>query len=138
MTTFLFLTHPTPSQVLQILSLYEAAGWWQPDAAAPDELLRIMAGSHCFLVAVSNGEIIGMGRAISDGVSDGYIQDVTVRPDYERRGIGSQIVARIAERLVTDGLTWVSLIAERNSHPFYRRIGFSPMPDAIPMRLDIK
>ena len=138
MTTFSFLTHPSEVQINQLLQLYETAGWWTPDAEAPAELLQIISGSHCFLVAESKGEIVGMGRAISDGVSDGYIQDVAVRPEVEGRGIGSQIVTRIAKRLKTDGLTWVGLIAERNSHTFYRRIGFSPLPDAVPMRLEIK
>ncbi|MDX9788611.1 MAG: GNAT family N-acetyltransferase [Desulfobacterales bacterium] len=137
MTTFLFLTHPTPTQAAQILSLYEAAGWWRPDPEAPKLLLRLIAGSHCFLVAEAKGDIIGMGRAISDGVSDAYIQDVTVRPDFKKLGIGSRIVTKIAERLKKDGLTWVGLIAERHSHPFYQRIGFFEMPDAIPMRLKI-
>lgn len=137
MTTFLFLTHPTEVQVKQILALYETAGWWQPEPEAPALLGRLVSGSHCFLVAEERGEIVGMGRAISDGVSDAYIQDVAVRPDFQNLGIGSRMVNLIAERLQKDGLTWVGLIAERNSHSFYRRIGFSKMPDAIPMRLEI-
>jgi aralkylamine N-acetyltransferase len=135
MTNFLFLTTPTRDQIDQILSLYESAGWWEPGPEASDEALRLIAGSHCFLVAESMGEIIGMGRAISDRVSDAYIQDVAVKPDYKHRGIGSQIVARISKRLKADGMSWIGLIAERNSHPFYREIGFSDIPDAIPMLL---
>lgn len=135
MINFFFLTTPTRDQIAQILSLYESAGWWKPGPDAPDEALRLVAGSHCFLAAESGGEIVGMGRAISDRVSDAYIQDVAVRQDYQHQGIGSQIVTRISERLKTDGLTWIGLIAERKTYPFYREIGFSEMPDAIPMLL---
>jgi spermidine synthase len=135
MTNFYFLTTPTRGQIAQILSLYESAGWWKPGPDAPEEALRLVAGSHCFLVAESKGEIVGMGRAISDRASDAYIQDVTVRPDYRHQGIGSEIVTRIAKRLNADGLSWIGLIAERNSHAFYREIGFSEMPDSIPMLL---
>lgn len=135
MTNFFFLTTPAGDQIDQILSLYESAGWWKPGPEAPDEALRLVAGSHCFLVAESKGALVGMGRAISDRAGDAYIQDVAVRPDYKHQGIGSQIVARIVERLKADGISWIGLIAERNSHPFYRDIGFSEMPDAIPMLL---
>jgi aralkylamine N-acetyltransferase len=135
MINFFFLTTPTRDQIAQILSLYESAGWWKPGPDAPDEAFRIVGGSHCFLAAESKGTIIGMGRAISDRVSDAYIQDVTVRPDYQHQGIGSEIVLRISERLKADGLTWIGLIAERNSYAFYREIGFSEMPDSIPMLL---
>ena len=135
MTNFLFLTIPTCDQIAQILSLYESADWWKPGPDAPYELLRLVAGSHCFLVAELEGEIVGMGRAISDRASDAYIQDVTVRPDYRLQGIGSEIVARIAKRLCADGLYWIGLIAERNAHAFYRKIGFSELPDSVPMLL---
>jgi aralkylamine N-acetyltransferase len=135
MMNFYFLTTPTRGQIAQILSLYESAGWWKPGPDAPEEALRLVAGSHCFLVSESKGEIVGMGRAISDRASDAYIQDVTVRPGYRHQGIGSEIVTRIAQRLSADGLSWIGLIAERNSHAFYREIGFSEMPDSIPMLL---
>lgn len=135
MTNFLFLTTPTRDQIYQILSLYESTGWWKPGPDAADEAFRLVAGSHCFLVAESKGEIVGMGRAISDHVSDAYIQDVAVRPDYKRQGIGSQLVARLIQRLQEDGIGWIGLIAERNSHAFYRESGFSEMPDALPMLL---
>lgn len=135
MTNFYFLTTPTPDQIGKILSLYESAGWWQPGPEAPAEAFRLIAGSHCFLVAEQKGEIVGMGRAISDRASDAYIQDVAVKPENKHQGIGSEIVRRIIERLRTDGIVWIGLIAERNSHPFYRDLGFSQMPNAIPMLL---
>jgi aralkylamine N-acetyltransferase len=133
MIRFLFLTKPTADQIFQILKLYEAADWWTLGPDAPDEALKIIAGSHCFLVAEADGEIVGMGRAISDRTSDAYIQDITVRSDFRQRGIGSQLVQHLVNRLTADGLGWIGLIAERNSHPFYREIGFSEMPDSIPM-----
>jgi aralkylamine N-acetyltransferase len=135
MTNFFFLTIPTPDQIGQILSLYESAGWWQSGPEASSEAFRLVAGSHCFLVAEQKGEIVGMGRAISDRASDAYIQDVAVKPEHKHQGIGSEIVRRIIERLRNDGIGWIGLIAERNSHPFYRDIGFSQMPNAIPMLL---
>ncbi|MFH0726998.1 MAG: GNAT family N-acetyltransferase [Pseudomonadota bacterium] len=135
MTNFFFLTTPTRDQIHQILSLYESTGWWTPGPDAVDEALRLVDGSHCFLVAESKGEIVGMGRAISDRVSDAYIQDVAVGSDHKHQGIGSELVARIIKRLQEDGIGWIGLIAERNSYAFYREIGFSEMPDALPMLL---
>lgn len=135
MIDFLFLTTPTTDQIGQILSIYESAGWWKPGPEAMEEASRLIAGSHCFLVAEFEGEIVGMGRAISDRASDAYIQDVAVKPAFKGKGIGTGIVRRLIERLQQDGISWIGLIAERNSHPFYREIGFSPMPNAIPMLL---
>jgi len=137
MTTYLFLSHrPDPTlnaRIDQIITLYRQAGWWQSAATDRGHVRRIIAGSHCFLVALKSDELIGMGRVISDRESDAYIQDVTVKTTYRQKGIGTQIVKRLVARIETDGLKWIGLIAERNSHAFYERIGFKKMPDSVPM-----
>lgn len=133
MCDFIFLTHPDAAQAAQILTLYREAGWWSESDTAPDLIPRIVAGSHCFLVAVAQGRVIGMGRAIGDKVSDAYIQDVTVLKDRRQHGIGSQIVRRLRDRLQNDGCTWIGLIAEPGTQHFYQQLGFKPMPDAQPM-----
>lgn len=130
---FTFLDSPTPDQIRQILSIYIAEEWWVASRDDADLVKRIVAGSHCFLVVEDGKRVVGMGRAISDGVSDAYIQDVAVDANVRDRGIGSEIIRRLLSRLNRDGVNWVGLIAERGSHPFYQRLGFKVMPDATPM-----
>ena len=108
-------------------------GWWSSEFDAPDLVADIVAGSHCFLLVSQGDQIVGMGRAFSDGVSDAYIQDVTVKQEYRGQGIGTMIVQKLVERLNADGLAWVGLIAEKNSHKFYERLGFVRMPNSVPM-----
>ena len=117
----------------RLTELYRLAGWWTEEADNPSLVAGIVAGSHCFLVARQEKTIIAMGRAISDRVSDAYIQDVTVAPAFRGQGIGSRMVAALVTRLEADGIGWVGLIAERKTHPFYRPLGFSPMADSVPM-----
>lgn len=136
MISFSFLNKAGPKQINQILKLYHMAGWW-PEAITDDQVQvsKIIAGSHCFLAAVHKTEIIGMGRVISDKISDAYIQDVTVRSDFRENNIGSKIVSLLAERLHQDGLSWIGLIAEKGSCSFYQRLGFEIMQEATPMLL---
>lgn len=145
MPLFSFLTHPTESQTHEILSLYRTAGWWQTAETRGREesdalhVRELVSGSHCFLIAtlaVASGRelpIIGMGRSISDGVSDAYIQDVAVTPPHRGQGIATKIIKRIVDRLQTDGIGWIGLIAERNTQNLYKPIGFEPMAGATPM-----
>lgn len=130
----LFLETPTERQIHQIVELYRRQGWWQ---AADDDrqilLERLIAGSHCFVVAEEDGMVIGIGRAISDGVSDAYIQDVTVATERRGEGIAKAILAKLLERLHRDGIAWIGLIAEAGSESLYRHVGFQPMPGATPM-----
>ena len=67
----------------QIVDLYRAAGWWKEemDASRINDLIK---GSFLFAVAIdiSTGRAVGMGRVISDGIADAYIQDLVVLGDW--------------------------------------------------------
>jgi len=64
------------------VDLYRAGGWWQEEPAWRAAIPQMIRGSLCFLLAREpGGRVVGMGRVISDGASDGYIQDVVVLPE---------------------------------------------------------
>lgn len=128
-----FLESPTAEHIHQILALYKMEGWWIESKDDVDLVKRIVSGSHCFLIVEDGGRLKGMGRAISDHVSDAYIQDVAVEESCRGKGIGREIIRRLVNRLNQDGVNWIGLIAERGSHPFYERLGFEIMPDSTPM-----
>ena len=108
-----------------VVDLYRAGGWWREDPASRAVIPRMVSGSFCFLVArEAGGRIVGMGRAISDGASDAYIQDVVVLEAYRARGIGAEIVRRLTERCVRAGIGWIGLVAEPGTRAFYEPLGF--------------
>lgn len=130
-----FLTSPTEREVEEIISLYVEAGWWEPGADSAGMVKRLVEGSHCVAAAVSGGRIVGMARAISDGASDAYIQDVTVTRSRRREGIATRLLKAVTARLSRDGIGWVALIAEPGSESLYEGLGFSAMKGMVPMRL---
>ena len=97
----------------EIVELYKAGGWWK-DYYDPSGLKNLIKGSFAFAVAIdkSSGKAIGMGRLISDGVSDAYIQDLVVLPKYRDRGIGRQLVKVLLDHFLSKGILWIGLIAE--------------------------
>ena len=133
MLSLSFLESPTEEQIYEIIMLYKAAKWWEKVQDDESAVRQIIDGSHCFVIATENNKIIGMGRSISDGVSDAYIQDVTVKQSERGKRIGSKIINKIVERLNSDGIYWIGLIAEKNSSSFYEKIGFFKMPHSTPM-----
>ena len=117
----------------EIVFLYKTEGWWK-DTYDPAEIPRLITGSFAFAVAAdTNGHAIGMGRAISDGVSDAYIQDLVILPEYRCRGIGTRILSVLIKHCKQAGLSWIGLIAEPDSEEFYLPLGFERMPGHIPM-----
>jgi len=121
--------------------LYQDAGWWEENDEAGDGCAWIddlVRRSFCFVGAFCGGELIGMGRAVSDGVSDAYIQDVVVLQKFRRAGIGYDIIEKIIEFLQSRRIGWIGLIAEPGTQPFYQRLGFEPMAGYTPMLLKKK
>jgi ribosomal protein S18 acetylase RimI-like enzyme len=111
----------------EIVTLYRSAGWWREGRDHPSEIGPLIRGSLVFVVAVEkgSGRAIGMGRAISDGISDAYIQDLAVLPEYRGRGIGRAILRQILTALREHRIGWIALIAEGGTRDFYRRFGFA-------------
>jgi aralkylamine N-acetyltransferase len=118
----------------EIAALYKAGGWWKEEFKSED-LRYLITGSFAFAVATETktGRAIGMGRVIADGVSDGYIQDLVVLPQYRKSGVGTQIVAVLVNRCLQSGITWIGLIAEPDTEKFYLPLGFHPMNRHVPL-----
>ncbi|HQP72126.1 MAG TPA: GNAT family N-acetyltransferase [Methanoculleus sp.] len=118
-----------------IADLYRAGGWWKEEWN-PAGLSSLIRGSFAFAVAVesSTSRTVGMGRVISDGVSDGYVQDLVVHPNYRDRDIGTMILSALLKECTSAGVTWIALIAEPETEAFYARSGFQRMEGHTPMR----
>ncbi|HVP95558.1 GNAT family N-acetyltransferase [Methanoregula sp.] len=118
----------------EVVALYRAGGWWK-DEYDPAEIPRLISGSFAFAVAIDtrSGHAIGMGRVLSDGVSDAYIQDLVVLPEYRGRDLGTALVSCLIARCREAGITWIALIAEPGSEAFYHPLGFARMEGHIPL-----
>ena len=75
---------------------------------------------------------VGMGRLIGDGVYF-VIVDVVVKPDYQKKGIGRNIVNMITDYVRCEckaGSSYtVQLIAEQGKEGFYEKLGFKNIPN---------
>lgn len=107
-----------------LADLRQSVGWnrMQHDIADP----RLHNAFH--LCAFDGCRLVGYAAVVSNGVTDAYIQDVMVHPDYQRQGIGTQLMERTLARLKAEGVYMVSVIyGEETLRPFYERFGFFTM-----------
>ena len=119
------------------LALYRAAGWFGPSDPAP-ELDAMIANSFAVSAAFDPaGRLLGMARALSDGVSDAYILDVVVDPDHRRQGIGRRLVSALADHLASFGIDWIVCIGVPGTDGLYQSAGGEPMAGHTPFRFAI-
>jgi aralkylamine N-acetyltransferase len=118
----------------EIIALYKIAGWWK-DAYDKAEIPQLIAGSFVFAVVIDKKteKAIGMGRVLSDGISDAYIQDLMILPSYRGQNIGKKLVRALIDHCFSKGILWIGLIAEPGSDQFYTTLGFKPMEHHVPM-----
>ncbi len=119
-----------------IVELYKDAGWWDNEWDS-DFIYDMVAGSCCFMVVIYNNKIIGMARAVADNCSDAYIQDVVVLNEYQKNGIGGNLIKALISELKKKEIDWIGLIGEPGTQSFYEHLGFKPMKNYIPMKYDI-
>lgn len=117
----------TDEELAAMERLYRQTGWIGPEDSA--EFIAVgMANSAVAVGAYADGTLVGMGRALSDNVSDAYIQDIAVSPEFRRHGIGGGIVKTIVAALRSRGVDWIALVGEPGTESFYRKLGFESKP----------
>ncbi len=90
----------------------------------PAQLQKSFAQSAHVCLACTEGEVIGMARALSDGVCNGYIVDVWTLSPYRRRGIASTMIGHLLEKMPGQH---VYLFTD-DCVGFYKKLGFMERP----------
>jgi ribosomal protein S18 acetylase RimI-like enzyme len=76
-----------------IVALYRAAALARP-VDDGERIARMYAAANLVLTAWDGAGLVGILRAWSDGGFLGYIADLAVHPDYQRWGIGRELLRR--------------------------------------------
>lgn len=122
-----------------IVKLYKVGGWWK-EGYDESGIKNLIKGSFCFAVVIDKKtkKTIGMGRVLSDGVSDAYIQDLIILPDYRKKGIGKKLTCALINYCKSKSVNWVALISEPGQEEFYKKIGFKEMKNYTPLKYEEK
>jgi ribosomal protein S18 acetylase RimI-like enzyme len=105
-------------------------GW--PSPPSPARHLEILRASSHAVVAKDGSRVVGFVTAISDGVISAYIPLLEVLPEYQGRGIGTELVRRLLDDL--PDLYMVDVICDENVVPFYERLGLQRLDAALGLR----
>jgi predicted N-acetyltransferase YhbS len=60
------------------------------------------------------------------GLQHGYMEDILVHPDYQKQGIGVELVKELLRESVRFGLEIVTLTYDSKHSNFYQTCGFRP------------
>lgn len=101
------------------------------------ELSRNQAGKalrHSLILvgAYEDDHLVGMGRIVGDGAVICYVQDLIVRPQYQKHNVGSQVLSTLiqyVEGIREEGSQMMlCLMCAKGREPFYEKHGFIARP----------
>lgn len=84
----------TEIDVEHSILLYQSVDW-SSYCDSIDIVNRLLSKSLWWCSCVVNQEVVGLVRVVGDGVSIVYIQDLSVNPTYQRKGIASGLMNQV-------------------------------------------
>lgn len=109
--------------------LRSSVGWMTFNV---EQIVQGLSSSLYSLAVFDSEKPVGMGRIVGDGIYN-LICDVVVNPDYQGKGIGTEIMSRLLnylkEQTPENGRTSIQLIAEIGKEQFYEKFGFESVPN---------
>ena len=110
----------------EILALYGSVGW-TAYTDKPETLRRGFERSLLTLGAYMDEKRVGIIRAVGDGETIVFIQDILVSPEYQRRGVGKALICEVLSRYSNVRQIELTTDDTEKTKAFYRSVGFSEM-----------
>ena len=112
----------------EIRRLYAAVGW----TAYTDNMPALEQGyrnSLLVLAAYEKGGLAGIVRAVGDGFTVVFVQDLLVLPEMQRRGVGTALLKAVVDRY--PAVRQIELITDDipETTAFYKSAGFSELSE---------
>ena len=104
----------------QLEDLFLSVEW--SSGEYPEKLVFAMRNFDTVFSAWDGEELVGLISAMDDGIMNAYIHYLLVRPDYQLKGIGKELVERVKKHY-GDYLRIV-VICENKNVRFYEYCGF--------------
>ena len=99
---------------------------------APERHRIAFENSYAVVFALASEQLVGFGRALSDGAYQAAVYDMAVVPEYQRRGVGRTLLERLLDKI---NFCNVILYATPGKEPFYIRQGFRRMKSGMALFL---
>ena len=89
--------------------------------AADDDMVALV-----YICAYQGDRLVGFVKLAWDGGIHTFLLEPTVHPQWQRRGLGRQLVEQAVEKVRQRGMEWVHVDYDPELRHFYDRCGFQP------------
>lgn len=112
----------------EILRLYASVGW-TVYTDQPEVLRKGFENSMLTLAAYEGDQPLGIIRAVGDGHTIVFVQDILVFPEHQRKGIGSALLHAILDRYSHVRQIVLATDNTPKTIAFYKSMGFRELSE---------
>ncbi len=94
----------------------------------PDIFKGMLKNANLTVSAWHGKRLVGISRSLTDFTYVAYLADLVVDTDYQRQGIGKQLIQETKRRLGPECM--IVLLAAPEANDYYPRLGFEHTPRA--------
>lgn len=98
-----------------------------------EQVSKMINNSIYTLVIKDGDKPIGMGRLVGDGAYVYYLQNINVKPEYQKSGVGTLILNNLLNFIKKDKIegteVMVLLMSSKIAEGFYKKFGFRSRPN---------
>lgn len=109
--------------VKALSDLRESVGWNRMENEYNNPLMT----SYYHIAVYDKDKLVGYIDCLSNGVTDAYIQDLMIHPNYQRQGIGTDLMNKMIGYLKEKNIYMISVVFEESLKAFYEKFGFYDM-----------
>ena len=95
----------------------------------PERIAKMLAHANLIVTARDGARLIGVARSLSDFAFCCYLSDLAVDRDYQRRGIGRELIERT--RAAAGPGSMVLLLSAPEAMTYYAHIGMPKSDNAF-------
>ena len=88
----------------------------------PERLSKMLEHANLIVTARDNGKLVGVSRSLTDFMYCTYLSDLAVDKDYQKKGIGKELIRQT--KLKTPKAKLI-LLAAPAAIPYYPKIGMT-------------
>jgi len=113
----------------QVIDLYRSSTLGERRPVDKRDVMQGMVeNADLIITAWEESRLIGISRTLTDFWNVAYLADLAVDQDYQKRGIGTELVEKTRQALKPT--CSIVLLSAPDANEYYPKIGFEPNPRA--------
>ncbi len=120
-----------PVKAEDVIRVFKSSGITRP-VDQQERIKKMLDHANVIVTAWDQNKLVGIARALTDFSYCCYLSDLAVDQDYQKTGIGKELIERIKE-IIGEEVSLI-LLSAPNAMNYYPKVGFEKVNNGFIIR----